>query len=275
MQNKKPTISWYKNYDPTSDNSWQDKLTEVNIINTKKFTSDFVQFCLNNKHRIFLHCYISGMGQTAFEPNIPSVKHTIEHIKMLVDNGFPQRQILIVISPIVSNDNGLKALKLMLRLFTEFRELRLRWMRFELLQYQSVGQLQPKFKAHQTAFKNKDMFDGKYVLKNPNILMRSLELRKVRQYLFKQDSFYREYYGILDKYRTIINIDAGDEYHIGVRELQAFGYTNQWINPDGTKEKLINYENNNRFKPILNIISKNGEKTIRCKNKCVLCPHLY
>ena len=47
--NKKPIVSYYKNFDPTIDNTWQSKLTEINIINTKKLTIDFCNFILQNK----------------------------------------------------------------------------------------------------------------------------------------------------------------------------------------------------------------------------------
>ena len=44
------------------------------------------------------------MGKTVFEPNIESVKFTFLQLKKLIDKGFPQKQILVVVNPILSND---------------------------------------------------------------------------------------------------------------------------------------------------------------------------
>ena len=255
---------------------WINKLTEINIINTKVLNQEFCDIALQNKNKIFLHVTISGMGKTPFEPNIPSVKTTFDYLKYLVNNGFPINQILIIINPILPNDNGLKALKLLLKVLTEYRELRLRWVRTNLLTYKTVADLyDSKFKQDKKNLKYYKEFGGKYIISNNNILNRMSELKPVLPYLFKQDSFYKEYYKLLDQYRSIINIDAGDMGTISVRELQPFGYNNIWTDENNIKTKIIDYEKNNKFKPIVNIISKGGSKTIRCKNRCKLCPYIY
>lgn len=273
---KKPIVSYYKNFDPTLSYEWINKLTEINIINTKVLNQEFCDIVLQNKNKIFLHVTISGMGKTPFEPNIPSVKTTFDYLKYLVNNGFPINQILIIINPILPNDNGLKALKLLLKVLTEYRELRLRWVRTNLLTYKTVADLyDSKFKQDKKNLKYYKEFGGKYIISNNNILNRMSELKPVLSYLFKQDSFYKEYYKLLDQYRSIINIDAGDMGTISVRELQPFGYNNIWTDENNIKTKIIDYEKNNKFKPIVNIISKGGSKTIRCKNRCKLCPYIY
>ena len=273
---KKPIVSYYKNFDPTLSYEWINKLTEINIINTKVLNQEFCDIALQNKNKIFLHVTISGMGKTPFEPNIPSVKTTFDYLKYLVNNGFPINQILIIINPILPNDNGLKSLKLLLKVLTEYRELRLRWVRTNLLTYKTVADLyDSKFKQDKKNLKYYKEFGGKYIISNNNILNRMSELKPVLPYLFKQDSFYKEYYKLLDQYRSIINIDAGDMGTISVRELQPFGYNNIWTDENNIKTKIIDYEKNNKFKPIVNIISKGGSKTIRCKNRCKLCPYIY
>lgn len=273
---KKPIVSYYKNFDPTLSYEWINKLTEINIINTKVLNQEFCDIVLQNKNKIFLHVTISGMGKTPFEPNIPSVKTTFDYLKYLVNNRFPINQILIIINPILPNDNGLKALKLLLKVLTEYRELRLRWVRTNLLTYKTVADLyDSKFKQDKKNLKYYKEFGGKYIISNNNILNRMSELKPVLPYLFKQDSFYKEYYKLLDQYRSIINIDAGDMGTISVRELQPFGYNNIWTDENNIKTKIIDYEKNNKFKPIVNIISKGGSKTIRCKNRCKLCPYIY
>ena len=199
-----------------------------------------------NKHRVYIHLEISGMGQTMFEPNIPSVKHTFFTLEKLIRLGFPARQVLVIVTPVLQNENGLKALKLLLRVFSEFKPLRLRYIRFNLLQYRKLE-------------------NGKYVVQNPNIMKRA-STKHVINYLFKSPSFYREYMDLIDKYRPIITVDSGDEALIGFRELSALGYVNR--NPDGSA--VITYGKNQRWKPEVEIISTNP--AIRCPNKCLLCP---
>ena len=272
LQKKKPIVSWYKNFDPTIDYYWVNQLTDINIINTRNITDDFIRVCLENKNRIFLHIYISGMGGTAFEPKIPTVKFMFFQIRKLIDMGFSQKQIIIVIDPVLSNDNGLKALELLLKLLTEFRLLKLRWIRMNLLTYRSVDSL---MKTEKTKQKARHLFSGKYIPANDNILKRTSELNRVKQYLFKWEGFYKAYYDLQKKYSTIINLDAGDEPIIGSRHLLAFGYNNIWIDENGNKSNIITYENNNKYKPQVKTISRGSVLPLkRCLNRCILCPYV-
>lgn len=245
---KKPIISWYRFGDPTLNYDWIKKLTEINIIKTKKLTDDFIKICIDNKHRIFLHIVITGMGKTPFEPNIPTVKETFYSIKKLIDFGFPQKQILVCVENIIPNQNGLKALELLLRVFTEFRQLRLRFIRFNVLKFTQDN--------------------GVFQIKNDNINKRP-QVKTLQQFLFTTPSFFKDYFNLIQKYQGIISVDKGEEAIIGTRELLAFGYRNEWIDENGLRTKLIEYENGNKYKPILNIIS--NKRNIRCLNKCLLC----
>ena len=261
--NKKPVVSYWKTSDPTKKlDILQQKVNElitlhgnnnIIIIETRNFTEDFLRWCLINRDKIFLHVVISGMGKTVFEPNIPDVRHMFYGLKWLIDNGFSQKQILVVVKPILPNDNGLKALKLLLRLFTEFKPLRLRFIRFSVLTYTQLD-------------------NGKYIPGNENIAKRQ-STRYVMQYLNKTADFWKDYYKLIDDYNAIISVDKGEEALIGVRELMAFGINNSWITEDGKQEKIINYERGNKFKPIVNLISP--KFATRCSNRCLLCPWKY
>lgn len=242
-------VSYYKSGNPTLKYDWVSKLTDINIIRTKVLTDEFINVCLTHKNKIFLHIEISGMGQTIFEPKIPTVKFMFDSIAKLVNAGFPQKQILVIISPILQNENGLKALKLLLRVFTEFKPLRLRFIRFSLLQY-------------------KQLENNNFVIKNDNITKRDA-IKGQMMYLTKSASFFKEYYDLTNKYASICTVDSGQEQLIGIRELMAFGHNNK--NDDGTP--IIRYENNNKWKPILNIISVS--RPTRCSNRCLLCPFAY
>lgn len=260
---KKPIVSWYQAGDPTKEFSWVGKLTDINVINTKIITDDFIRILLENKHRIFLHFILTGLNSTVFEPKIPPVRDCFYQLKKLIDYGFPQKQILVEINPIIPNRNGIAALKLILKLFTEYRDIRLRFIRFQVLGLAKSQSSGP------SNFRSSD----KTVFKNKNLNSRG-ELFKYKQF-FANDSenFWKDYYNLMREYSSIITIDKGDESIIGVRELLSFGYKNEWTSYDENglsyRDKIIHYEKGNKYKPIVNDIS--GRK-IRCANRCLLCP---
>lgn len=259
---QKPIISWWRSGDPCLKlEILKPKLTDINIINTKRLSNEFIELCLKMKHHIFLHVNITGTGNTIFEPKIPTVKETFLQLKKLIDSGFNQKQILICVDPVLPNDNGLNALKLLLKLFTEYKILRLRFIRFSVLRYMEIDQ--------NIASKNSQKT---FTITNYNIIKRD-STKRVGNYLIKNATFFKDYYKLIDDYKAIISVDNSEEALIGIRELLPFGYKNEWINENGEREKLINYENGNKFKPILNIIS--GSNPVRCSNRCLLCPWKY
>lgn len=247
---QKPVISYWKDSDPTKKLAvLYSRLTEINIINTKNLTPQFNQFCLANKDKLYLHIVINGMGGSILEPNIPPVKHMFEGIKHLIVNGFPANRILLVVDPILPNQNGIAALKLLLRVFTEHKDMKMRRIRFKLLPY----------------YKNEA---GKYMVANRNLAKRKFGVYSVEQYTTHMGAeFWNQYNQIKQQYHGIIEIDDNNEALIGVRELITFGLNNTWT--DGSK--LITYEKNDKQKPIVNIISE--KNPTRCSNRCALCPY--
>jgi hypothetical protein len=193
---------------------------------------------------------ISGMGKTPFEPNTPTVRETFTMLKSLFDSGFPSRQVLVVVDPVIPNDNGLNSLKLLLRLFSEFPTLRLRFMRFRVLKYGEDNRIN-----------------------NYNIRYRMKGYPALREYIVNVNSFNKSYRDIINKYRSIITVDSGEEPLLGSRELLTLGYKNEWVEPDGTVSKVINYANGNKYDPIVNDLCQG--KPVRCSTRCVLCPYRY
>lgn len=260
LLNKKPIIGYWKSGDPTKKmDLFKSKLETVDycVVRTKVLTDEFIDHCILNKDKIYIHMVITGMAQTPFEYNIPTVKNTFFNIKKLIDKGFSQKQILIVVDPILQNYNGISVLKLILRVFTEFKELRMRYIRFKLIPIRNA---------------NEGVGKDKYEISNENISKR--DLRSISPYLIKTDDFFRDYYKLLNDYRSIISVDTGDEALIGVRELMAFGLKNECtvLDKDGKpiKMKIIEYENGNKYKPMVKVISG---RAVRCSNRCMLCPY--
>ncbi len=235
------------------------------VINTKHLTERFVNFCITNKHRVFLHLNISGMNGSVLEPNIPSVKSTIELLSSLFNKGFPVKQVLIILNPILPNMNSIKAIELFLKLFAQFeisRKYRIRNVRLQLLTYKQNhnANFPPKTANGSTPMS----------IKNP-IIMYRWEVKKNWHFLAYDQRFKDALRQLITQYRGVINLDLSVEYIIGVRELNAFGYNNIWFNPETKqKEKIIYYIDNNKFKPDVNIISGQFK---RCPNRCLLCPY--
>lgn len=276
---KKPVISYFKNGDPTFNYDWVTKLTDINIVHTKKLDDTFNNILLQQKNKIFLHLTINGMGETMLEPEIPSVRKTFLLLKKLIDSGFPHTQILVIVNPIIPNTNGLGAIKLLLRVFTEFRGLRLRYVRFSLLSYtrKTIKKESPRHINGPT------ITTEEYTVANYHINKR---LKDEHKLIVNRDaSFFKQYYKLINQYKTIIYVDTGNDALIGTRELKPFGYLNDWKNPiTGQIEQLIlydkTYSKTNKNKPIsLNIISKQDVLSPtnivvrQCHNKCVLCPY--
>lgn len=247
----KPIVGYWKSGDPSHNCKYvESRLEEINVIRTRKLTDEFNSMLLRNKHRVYLHLLISGLNKTVLEPNIPTVKDVFLKLLDLINIGFPQKQILIVVDPVIQNDNGLKTLKLILRLFTEFPMIRLRFIRFNLLKYKEIN--------------------GKTVISNPIILNRH-QVSTLFPMLKKSPDFYKNYMDMMAQYQNIICVDDGQEALIGVRELSALGYKNEWFNKnDNIGGKIITYKDGHRWQPEVKIISG---RTFRCSNKCILCPY--
>ena len=260
----KPIVSYFKSGDPTLRYDWIERLTEINIINTKSITDEFIDVCIKNKHRLFLHVNITGMGGSVFEPSIKSPRTIFLALAKLICLGFNQKQILVIVNPVLPNENGLRALELLLRVFTEFKLLRLRTVRLNQLYYKYAEDKKPDYL--------KNPGKEKFMIANDNINKRP-STKGIMKYLTKTESFIRDYYKLLSKYEAIISVDKGTEQLIGVRELQALGYNVNWTSENGTISRIIEYENNSKYKPIVNIIS--NKHAIRCANRCCLCPWKY
>lgn len=241
----KPRISYWKATDPCRKlNILKQRLTEINVVETKNLTDEFITFCIENKERLYLHIVINGMGQTVFEPNIMNVRKMFNQIRKLLQLGFDKNKILVIVKPILPNQNGINALKLLLRLFTEFGLLNLRKVRFQILPY---------YKDERNQYK----------VANKNITKRQ-KLDVIQPFLKHiGPTFYQEYYRLIAAYNAIIHVDDGKEPIIGFRELSAFGLKTVWT--DGSK--MIEYKNN---EPLVNIISE--KQPSRCSNRCMLCP---
>ncbi len=246
---KLPIISYHSGFDATINFEWVNKLTDINIITTKVITQDFIDICVKNKSKIFIHYVCNGTGGTILEPNIPDIKFQYYSLKALFDAGFPTNQLLVIVKPIIPNDNGIKSIELLMKLFSKFQMLRLRYVRFERLSYYKNKQSN----TYEIASKH----INKHINRNPNKeIIRNLLVNQNHQ-------FFHKYNNLIHTYNNgIITIDNETEPIIGTRELRQFGYINN--NYQIIKYKIIN----KKRVPIVKRL--NTER--RCQNVCVLCP---
>ena len=85
------------------DLSWQNRLNAVvgAIIISKSASKEFEQALLKHKNKCIYHATCTGLGGTIFEPNVPPVQEKLKHIWRLIDQGFPKKQIIIRIDPLM------------------------------------------------------------------------------------------------------------------------------------------------------------------------------
>ena len=84
------------------DLSWENRLHAVEgaIIISKACNDNFTDLLLKYRDKIIYHATCTGLGGTKMEPNVPSINEKFEHIKKLIWNGFPAKQIVVRIDPL-------------------------------------------------------------------------------------------------------------------------------------------------------------------------------
>jgi len=103
--------------DPSFSFKWVDKLYDANIIISKNLNDRLIEELINHKEKIIFHCTCTGMGGTIIEPNVPNVGYTRNQLLKLVDKGFPQKQIVLRIDPIIPTAKGLETVENILYTF--------------------------------------------------------------------------------------------------------------------------------------------------------------
>lgn len=91
-----------------------DNLYDGNIIITKRLTDKLIDKLIENKHKIILHCTVTGYGGTKVEPFVPDYVTFGKKLQELLDKGFPIEHVVLRVDPIIPTDKGIcLALKVM------------------------------------------------------------------------------------------------------------------------------------------------------------------
>lgn len=289
---KIPKVSYFNGNDPTHYLEKINKqLTEVNIIRTKRLTPRLIDWFILHKDKMYLHIIINGMGGSELEPSIPSVKSMFEHLKILVDKGFPVHRILILVDPVIQNTVGIRSMELLLKLLVRYRGLKLRQIKFNLLPYYVHDDTKMNKSKMSTALyvkrqqeqQDKDvMYDGvhkrtkgMWIVANRNITKRP-SYKKIKEFLYHMDNttndgtFLTYYRKLIFTFREYISIDTVYQEPIGIRELKTFGLGTSFVDENRVFHKLIDYDK--KTKTIKNVNLLYGKNPISCPNKCLLCP---
>jgi len=111
------------------DLSWEAKMDSVDaaVVITKKLTPDCRAALMRHQGRVILHNTITGYGNTVLEPNVWDCRTSLRVLRDFCEkDGFPKRQVVVRIDPIVPTDKGLRRAEFVLRAalalgFTRFR----------------------------------------------------------------------------------------------------------------------------------------------------------
>lgn len=96
-----------------------DNLYDGNLIITKRLTPKLIEKLVEHKDKIILHCTITGMGGTKIEPLVPTKEIMYQHVMELIEKGFPVKQIVLRVDPIVPTEKGIKTALSVIDLFKD------------------------------------------------------------------------------------------------------------------------------------------------------------
>lgn len=116
---KSQYIGIVENTDPCFHLDLFDHLYLGNIIITKRLTDKLIEKLIENKDKCILHFTVTGMGGSKIEPLVPTVEQSFEKFNKLIKSGFPIKQVVLRIDPIVPTDKGWKTANHVLEIFKE------------------------------------------------------------------------------------------------------------------------------------------------------------
>lgn len=96
--------------DPVFDNSWVDKLQDVNLIISKALSKELMFQLLDHQKKCIFHLTVTGFGGSKTEPCVPTYQNNAKALKELLDFGFPKLQTVLRIDPMIDVELAKKVL---------------------------------------------------------------------------------------------------------------------------------------------------------------------
>lgn len=104
--------------DAGMDFSWVDKLyPKLNIIISKNLNDKLIKHLCESKSKIIFHLTCTGYGGTKLEPNTRNVFYTHKQSIKLKDGGFPTKQMVLRLDPVIPTPKGIAQAKFVLESF--------------------------------------------------------------------------------------------------------------------------------------------------------------
>lgn len=103
--------------DPAFNLGLFENLCEGNIIISKRLTDKLIDKLIQYKEKCIFHFTVTGLGGSKVEPFVPTVEESFNKFKKLIDSGFPIRQVVLRIDPIIPTDRGWKNAEHVLDIF--------------------------------------------------------------------------------------------------------------------------------------------------------------
>ena len=90
------------------DFSWVNKLNQVSfaIIISKSLNDKLINELIKHKNKITFHHTVTGYGGTILEPYVNNKEYALEQTQKLIANGFPEKQIVLRVDPIIPTNKG-------------------------------------------------------------------------------------------------------------------------------------------------------------------------
>lgn len=113
-----------------------DNLKRANIIITKRLTDNLIDKLIEHQDKCILHLTVTGMGGSKIEPFVPTLEETYEKFSQLIDKGFPIKQVVLRIDPIIPTPKGVQtALKVIKLFINNFNIKRIRWSSLDMYKH--------------------------------------------------------------------------------------------------------------------------------------------
>jgi len=112
-----------------------DNLCAANIIITKRLTTKLIDKLIENKEKCILHFTVTGLGGSKLEPMVPTKEQSFKKFNELIEKGFPVKQVVLRIDPIIPTDKGIETGISVIKLFKDSGITRIRYSSMDMYKH--------------------------------------------------------------------------------------------------------------------------------------------
>jgi hypothetical protein len=109
-----------------------DNLCGANIIVTKRLTANLISKLVEHKDKCILHLTCTGLGGSKLEPMVPTKEQTFKMFNNLIIAGFPVKQVVLRVDPIIPTNKGAHTAMEVIKLFKDSGITRIRYSSFDM-----------------------------------------------------------------------------------------------------------------------------------------------